>query len=136
MDARHQPAVVVEILQQLAGRGVGIGDGPDAVPGIVAELGLVGRDLVALDRDSPGLLDDLAERAVAPVLGAGADADHHPGGLAPAASARILTTRRTVLRATISDCGPRSYPSANIRLDEPSGGGGRNQAVLSREKTK
>jgi hypothetical protein len=46
-----------------------------AVPGVERERRRLGRDLAALDRDRPGLADDLAQRAVEPVLGVGAVGD-------------------------------------------------------------
>ena len=74
-EAIREAAEVVEVLHQLAGRWVWIDDLLDAVPGVELELGHIGDDLVALDRDRPGLLGNLAERAVEPVLGAGAVGD-------------------------------------------------------------
>ncbi len=73
-DAVDEAAGVIAIGRHLV-LGIRIGDAQQAVPGVVLVCRLIGYELIALDRDGAGLLDDLAQRAVLPVLGAGPVSD-------------------------------------------------------------
>jgi hypothetical protein len=74
-DAVDEAAGVIAVLHHLAGGLVRIDHLGGAVPGVERELRHIGVDLATLDRDGAGPLDDLAQRTVEPVPGAGAVGD-------------------------------------------------------------